>query len=144
RRIALIRDVLERQREDRIEIRLGAQQEERLGPIPTLSADDLEKMLAILEQTAESMLPTQAVARQLDGVEGRARTLKLFAIMGRQDQRLITLLTDDLMQRLMEAISDEKARTMLETIPDRPQTAPMARKVKTVLTLWMNLDLAIE
>ncbi len=143
-KLSLVREVIDRQREDRVERRIASAIETRLGPIPTLSEEDLRSMLAVIEEAAEPALRNTAVEKELEGYTGLAKTLKMFELLGRKDKRLLPLLTESRMQHLVEAISDEEARQMLSTEADDRSASPNARKRKVVVTLWKNLAIAIE
>ncbi|MGE0375048.1 MAG: hypothetical protein AB7I48_26310 [Planctomycetaceae bacterium] len=142
-KIRLVREVLDRQRSDRMELRMGSPLENRFGPIPTLSPQDLANVLAVFHESAESALPP-AAARELENYQGLGRTLKLIELLVRQDRRLFSLLTDARWEQLVNAIADDQARKMLEPDTNAQTSRPALQKFKPAVMLWKNLELAME
>ncbi len=143
-KLTLVRKVLDRQQEERVELRIGSTMETRLGPIPTLSEEDLQSMLAVIQEAAEPVLHNTSLEKELEGYKGLALTLKTFELLGRKDKRLLPLLTETRVQRLVDVISDDETRQMLSAEAGDRSAGFNARKHKVVMTLWKNLAIAIE
>lgn len=142
-KIRLVREVLDRQRSDRLELKMGSPLEERFGPIPTLSPEDLRNVLAVFHDAAEPALPAPA-AQELAVYEGLGRTLKLIELLVRQDRRLFTLMNDVRWKELVAAISDQNARQMLNADEGAATARSARQRLKPVIMLWKNLELAMD
>jgi hypothetical protein len=140
-KIALLREALQNQREVRLETRLEQRIEERLGPLPLLKQRDLEAVTAVL---ADASAWPAIAPEELEGYDGLRRTLKLFELLGRRNLKLMDALTNRRMRDLLEAISDEPTRDMLQTDAEGQAAAWHVRRRKIVLTLWKNLELALD
>lgn len=137
KRIKLIREVVESQRDERIETRMGGRIEQFLGPIPNLSRQDLSAMLAIIDRKKALLVPSASSLQDLDNYEGISRSLKLIELMARSNRSLGDLLNETNSRQLLDAVTDKETRRELETIPDseRRMLTAVARRVKLGLTI---------
>jgi hypothetical protein len=126
RRIALIRDIIESQRSDRIQTRMGSRLEEFLGPIPVLSQKDLLAVMEIIFRKAPVWISAESL-RELESYPEKRRPLKLFEMLARKNRTVSELLTETTTRQLLEAISDEQTRRELETVPESGRSMPAAR-----------------
>ena len=140
KRVDMIRDVVESQRSERIETRMGGRLEEFLGPIPVLNRQDLAAVLEILFKKAPQWVSMQAI-RELESYPENRRPLKLFELLARTNRTVNQLLSETTAKQLLEAISDEQTRRELETVPDtgRSMPASRARQVKLGRAIQMSV-----
>jgi hypothetical protein len=141
-RIALMRQLVDEQRDDRIEIRMG-DRGAFLGPIPAIGRKDLEAMLEIISGKLGLYLNR---SQELEGYEGMRRYLKMFELLSRQGRSVHQLLGEDNVQLLLQAISDEQTREQLQSIPDieRPQAEAPLRRTKLALAMFQAIETELD
>jgi hypothetical protein len=141
-RIALMRQLVEEQRDDRIEIRMG-DRGGFLGPIPAISPRDLEAMLEVISGKLGLYLNDP---QELEGYEGMRRYLKMFELLSRQGRSTHQLLGEDNVQLLLQAISDEQTREQLQTLPDmgRPLAQASLRRTKLGLAMYQAIETELD
>jgi hypothetical protein len=142
-RIALMRQLVEEQRDDRIEIRMG-DRGGFLGPIPAISRPDLEAMLEVISGKLGLYLNRP---EELEGYEGMRRYLKMFELLARQGRSMIRdLLGEANVQLLLQAISDEQTREQLQAVPDidRPQAEAARRRTKLALAIFQAIEMELD
>lgn len=141
-RIALMRQLVNEQRDDRIEIRMGGGGG-FLGPIPSISRADLEAMLEVISGKLGLYLGN---APGLEGYEGMRRYLKMFELLGRQGRSMRELLSESSVQQLLAAISDEQTREQLQTLPEieRPLGDAQRRRLKLALTIYRAVETELD
>lgn len=141
-RISLMRELVDDQRDVRIEVRMG-ERSEFLGPLPQISRSDLEAMLTVLDGKLGLYLDDPA---ELAGYEGMRRYLKMFELLARQRRTIRDLLGDANMQLLMAAISDEQTREQLQTLPeaDRPLAEIPLRRLKMGLAIYQAIEVELD
>ena len=139
----MIRDVVESQRHERIETRMGGRLEEFLGPIPVLSQQDLAAVLEIIFRKAQVWVPAQSL-RDLENYPASRRPLKLFEILARSNRTVNELLSETTTRQLLEAITDEQTRRELETIPETGRALPASRAQRLKLGRAIQMGIFAE
>lgn len=143
KRIASIRNLVEEQRDERIEVRMGERME-FLGPIPLISRSDLEAMCRIIESRLELYITNP---QELDGYDGMSRYLKMFELLARERRSVRDLLSDANRRLLLDAIADDQTREQLESIPDnleRPLAVAQARRLKLGLAISQAVEVELD
>ncbi len=121
RRLVLVREMVDRQRDARLESQLEggrfSQLQQRLGPLPLLNEQDF---LAVLEQIQRRVQLglTPQMRQELATFTGVRRALKLMELLSQSGNGLSDLVDAATLKRIEDAISDETAREQLRTIPD--------------------------
>lgn len=142
RRIALMRQLVDEQRDDRIEIRMG-DRGGFLGPIPSISRTDLEAMLEVISGKLGLYLNNP---QDLEGYEGMRRYLKMFELLAQQRRSIWQLLGEANIQLLLQTISDDQTRQQLQTLPDveRPRGDAQLRRVKLGLAIYQAIETELD
>ncbi|MCA9026431.1 MAG: hypothetical protein KDA86_14585 [Planctomycetaceae bacterium] len=135
----LVREIVDRHNNESLELRAGASLQ-RLGSIPSLTPADMERLLTSIAEEAEPRID----ANELEGFDGLQRTLKVFELMGRKNEKLINLLTEERMQTLLKSLSNDSDRRMLEYLADNRPAPPQLGRIKLAITLLKNLEVTIQ
>ncbi len=138
-KVRLIREMINRHHNESLEFRSG-EPLRQLGPIPSLKPEDLERVLSLISEAAER----EVSPAELEGFEGLRRTLKVFELMGRKNEKLTTLLTEERMNAVLKALSDDSDRRMLEYVADNRPAPPQVSRVKLAITVFKNLEVAAQ
>jgi len=138
-KVRLIHEMISRHHDEALEIRSG-QPLRRLGPIPSLKPEDMDRVLSLISEAAE----LEVNRAELEGFEGLRRTLKVFELMGRKNEKLTTLLTEERMKAVLKALSDDSDRRMLEYVADNRPAPPQIGRVKLAITVFKNLEVAVQ
>ncbi|MCA9075193.1 MAG: hypothetical protein KDA93_09175 [Planctomycetaceae bacterium] len=136
-KVRLIREVIEQRQDEELELRAG-EALGRLGSIPSLKPEDMERVLTIIGEAIEPEIPVD----ELEGFEGLSRTLKMFEVMGRRREKLVVLLTEERLQAIKSALTNDSDRRMLEYLADNRPAPPQLASIKLTVTLIKNLEVA--
>ncbi len=165
RRVALVRTIVEQQRDERLESQLEggrfALLQQRLGPLPLLSEQDFSAVLQQVQRRVQLGLTPQ-MRTELTGFEGVRAALKLMELLSQSGKSLVDLVDAATLKQMEDAITDPKVREQLKTIPEetlsRPVTErategslpreapsrPQLRKMKVLLTIAKNVERWLE
>lgn len=138
-KVRLVHEIVDRHDDESLELRAG-ESLRRLGPIPSLTPTDMERLLTLIAEAAKP----KVAAEELQGFEGFRRTLKVFELLGRRNEKLISLLTEERMQTLLKSLSDDADRRMLEYVADDRPAPPQLGRIKLAITLLKNLEVTFQ